>query len=433
MTIDPHVAAEIDHLADDAWAWMIDNTHPKTGLTLDRAANSRDAANARDGHRPRTAASLGGTGFYLSLLPVAVERHQLTDHDAATRAATTMRFVLDHVDHVGGVVLHFVDWETGRRAGTSEYSVLDTSIFLNACMVAAQRFGGACATLCDALLTRVQWEKLTTAHPRTGKRVLAYHYDGATKQLARNAVADVRSSENLMPCVLACGTPDNDRDATGPWCWENMAVVATDAGTTIGDWRPPAETVGLLNPRHGLFTSYYGLAWMNLAGVHDADGVDLHVNARRAALFNRAACRNVWARQFKTYTVENGGWWGISAGDGPTGYVAPNPVDGDPTGAVWPAAALAAFPWIPEELAADVARWLKSASWPRSRGRGAYGLAPFSIDRDWAADELISIDLGSFATNWWNYRLDGIVQKLWYGHPVARRGLDRLNFSAPRH
>ena len=64
IEVDKATAEELDRLADSAWSWFVVNTHPVTGLTLDRAANGSRG-------KQRNVGSLGGTGFYLGLLPVA--------------------------------------------------------------------------------------------------------------------------------------------------------------------------------------------------------------------------------------------------------------------------------------------------------------------------------------------------------------------------
>lgn len=183
----------------------------------------------------------------------------------------------------------------------------------------------------------------------------------------------------------------------------------------------------MLNPSHPLFTSQYGLLWADLRGLHDADGIDLSSNARDAALLNRAYCRQIAAGQFRTYQRAEGGWWGLSAGDGPHGYVAPGPVAGDPDGVAWPTAALASVQWIRETLEADLNHWRQSRSWPDVKGR--YGLAPLSLDRHWIGSDLIGIDLGCFACANAN-AADNAIHRLWSSHPVARAGISKLEFSA---
>src|SRR6185437_7406066 len=172
--VDKAIADEMYRLADSAWSWFVVNTHPVTGLTLDRAANGSRG-------KQRSVASLAGTGFYLGLLPVAVERGRLEEKAASQRAERTMRFALDSIDHVDGIMLHFVDWTSGRRAGKSEYSTLDTTIFLHGCIVAAQRFRGEVAAVADQLLERVRWENLKISDSRTRKSILSYGFDGATR------------------------------------------------------------------------------------------------------------------------------------------------------------------------------------------------------------------------------------------------------------
>ncbi|HEX5241973.1 MAG TPA: hypothetical protein VFW23_01835, partial [Tepidisphaeraceae bacterium] len=82
IDVDKAIAEEMDRLADSAWSWFVVNTHPVAGLTLDRAASgSRE--------KQRNVASLGGTGFYLGLLAIVVERGNLKENLAAQQAERT--------------------------------------------------------------------------------------------------------------------------------------------------------------------------------------------------------------------------------------------------------------------------------------------------------------------------------------------------------
>src|SRR5207245_379412 len=125
-----------------------------------------------------------------------------------------------------------------------------------------------------------------------------------------------------------------------------------------------------------LFTSYYGLGWAHLEGMPDRDGVDFHASARAAALANREFCRTVAAKKYVTFREAEGGWWGISAGDSPRGYVAPGPVLSAIDGTVWPTASAAAVTWAPQEIAEDLLRWHGSRNWVRATGPN--GLSPFN-------------------------------------------------------
>lgn len=394
----------LDELSRRGWEWFVRCTHPNTGMVLDRFANFADPAG------PVIMSSIAATGFYLSLLPDAVRRGRLAASEAEARAETSLRFAERHIEHVEGVLPHFVDWSTGRRFGASEFSALDTAIFLNGGMVAAGAYPGL-GGIVDRLLDRVRWPALVIQEGRRAGQ-LAYGFDGRTRDRL-GASADVRSSENLMPCVLAAGSRTHRVDRR---CWYSARIV-----------RSP-EAPDVLNPGHALFTSYYGLVWMDLSGLHDAEGVDLWSNARSAALLNRTCCRVHASKGHGTYRADNGSWWGLSAGDSPAGYVARGPLDGDPDGTVWPTAALGSIAWIPDELSADLAAWSGSAWWPRALGR--YGLSPFSADRDWIGRDIIGIDIGAFMGVWANVQARAI-HALWAGHPVARRGVTALEFSHP--
>ena len=306
----------------------------------------------------------------------------------------------------------FIDWKTGQRWENSEYSLLDTAIFLNGCMVVAEAFPET-ASLAGALLDRVEWTRFLMAHPINKRTMLSFGWnpDGGGKLLYP---ADVRSSELAMPYFLAAGSRTHPIPAA---IWYNTEVVW---GTVAG--------LQLLNPAHALFTSYYGLGWMSLQGWIDQQGIDLDANVRQATLANRAYCRTVAADMFQTCSEEAGGWWGLSAGDSPAGYVARGPVEGDPNGTVWPMAALAAIAWLPEVLADDLTSWRKSAAWARASGK--YGLSPFSTAKAWVGEDLIGIDVGSYAVNWANYQQDaGAVSPYWMRHPIAQNALQRLSYT----
>jgi hypothetical protein len=411
---------DIELLACDALQWFAKNTHPRTGLVLDRGPNF-------GGHEKRaTMSSIAATGFSLTLLPAAVDKKVLTSDEARERALTALRFSLASVPHVRGILLHFVDWKSGQRFGRSEYSILDTAIFLHGAIVAAQAFGQAVPEITEitsTLLDRVEWDQLVLH--RDGRPVLSHGYDGDSGQLLRTA-ADMRSGENLMPCVLAAGSRTHPTDS---WCWYNTRAPSGPASYPIDSWMPSQRYSRVMNSPFPLFTGYVGLVWMKLEGMNDHDQVDLWGNARLAAQFNRDYCRSVSAPRFATYRVENGGWWGLSAGDSPQGYVARGPRDGDEDGTVWPTAALASVAWIPSEIASDLQAWRTSPWWPKVRG--PYGLAPFSIDRNWVGPDIIGIDIGSFAANWINFQSQGI-HNLWHSHPAAKAGLKNLDFHMSR-
>jgi hypothetical protein len=220
----------------------------------------------------------------------------------------------------------------------------------------------------------------------------------------------VRSSEFGMAYFLAIGSRTHPIDAQ---LWYNTEVTYRE----VAGFK-------LLNAEHPLFTSYYGLGWHDLRDLNDREGVNLYDNARKAALANRAFCLAM-ANRYQTYRESEGGWWGLSAGDAQEGYVAQGPVVEQVDGTVWPVAAMAALPWMVDEMRADLLHWRSSPSWPRVNGDG--GLVPFNLDKDWYCSDLLGIDLGSFYLSLANYRNE-TIWRLWMGHPVGKRALRNLQF-----
>ena len=394
----------LNDLGRKAIRWFQDNRNPKSGLIRDRGPNWKGRGT------PSDMASIASAGYYLSLLPEAVRLGQITKPDAERHAIQLLQFVTTEMHDKDGLLFHFIHWETGKRWDQSEISVLDSAIFFNGCIVSAEAFGGRVAELANHLLDRVDWGKFLTVHPQTKKSVLSLGWRPESGGLI--GAIEFRSSEMAMPCFLAIGSRTHPIDAE---CWYNVPVSYRNVcGYKI------------LNAEQPLFTSYYGLGWHNLKGKIDRTGVDLEANARLAALANRAFCRQV-AVKFRTYQQSEGFWWGISAGDAPTGYVGPGPVVGQSDGTVWPTAALASIPWVSDELREDLSRWQASKSWGRIHGE--YGLASFNLDKDWIGADVIGIDLGSFAVSFANYRNE-TVRSLWMQHPVAVNALAKLEFKA---
>jgi hypothetical protein len=91
--------------------------------------------------------------------------------------------------------------------------------------------------------------------------------------------------------------------------------------------------------------------------------------------------------------------------------------------------AMAALPWIEQELRQDVPRWRASRSWDTALG--PYGLAPFRLQPapEWIGPDLIGIDLGSFAVALANHR-NKTVTGLWMRNPVAQRAVRKLGYAA---
>jgi hypothetical protein len=399
-TLEPR--ARLDELAARAFEWFEANRNPKTGLVPDRAPNRRYVGIPE---RPPIFCSIASVGYYLSMLPDAVATGRLAADDARERARTVLQFLEEHAEHHRGLLRHFIDMETGKAIKNDvEFSALDSAILFNGCMVVSVAFGGDVAELADRLIDRADWNALRLPATKDKPELLAMGWKQDTGLLGH---MEARSAEFAMPYFIAVGAGAEKR-VDPQLLWNTRVQSGTVAGHRV------------LNPTLALFTSYYCLGWCRLEGRRDRDGVDLWQNAIETALANREFSR---AEDNETYRDRWGGWWGISAGDSPRGYIGPGTVKGDAGGTVWPTTALAALPWAEKEIESDLKAWQASPVWDYVDG--PFGLAPFNLDQSWVGKDLVGIDLGSFYLAVANRRRE-TVWNLWRQHPVAKRAMERL-------
>ena len=119
-------------LQRDSFTYFGHQTNPANGLVRDKS-------------REGWPASIAAVGLALAAYPVGVERGFMTRDDAVQRTLATLRFFA-HAPHgpssdaTGhkGFYYHFLDMKSGRRAGRSELSSVD-SAFLFAGMATTKR------------------------------------------------------------------------------------------------------------------------------------------------------------------------------------------------------------------------------------------------------------------------------------------------------
>ena len=413
-------------LANKAFRWMADNQHPDSGLVSDRAPRDPNVTIVYDW------AAVSATGYYLSALPEAVLTLQISPSEALDRTKKILR-TLRQAPRYHGFFPQFINRPDGRHWRDPEgriyqlYSTLDTSILLNGIMVAQELFKSDAEVqdLSNQIFAEIDWSVMVEGN------FLSLGKDLSFDPPRNLGPLDVRSSEFLMTYILAAGAPGGERYAR---LYRNTRI----------EW---AQIQGrrILNDLHPLFTSYYGLGWADLRDQVDPDGIDYHDNAIQSTLANRDFSRRY---DHPTYSMRKGGFWGVSAGDFPRAIVrGPNDsdiyrascmhrvsegYDCDPLGTVWPITALAALPWAPTEILADLENWKKADPNLWNQVNGPYGILPFNLvspvdQKMWIARDYIGIDLGSFYIDVANYR-HGSVWQHWMNHPIAKEGLRRLEF-----
>lgn len=418
--------ARLDALQRHAFDYFLHWTNPANGLVADKS-------------QPDSPASIAAVGFALASYIVGVERGWMTRTNAIQWTLSLMRFFWtspqgtapDATGH-RGFYYHFLDMNTGRRAGLSELSTIDTT-FLIAGMLAAAAFFDRdtedeqeIRTLADALYRRVDWPwasngQATVTHgwkPESG--FLPYRWEGY--------------DEALLLYLLGLGSP------TYPLPTESYA-----AWVSTYQWK---EIHGHESIHAGpLFVHQYSHIWVDFRGVQDAfvrdRGIDYFENSRRATYIQQEyAIRNPY--QFTGYG-EN--FWGLTASDGPGwttrridgiersffDYVARG-VPGSPDdGTIAPWAVATSMPFAPEIVLPTV--WHLQDVYPQITGEYCFRCS-FSLsfpneanpDAGWISPYHFGINLGPLVLMTENHR-SGLLWRLMRACPYVVTGLRRAGFT----
>ena len=331
----------LDALQRDAFGYFLHQTNPVNGLVADKT--QRDAP-----------ASIAAVGFALAAYPVGVEREWMTRMEAIERTLAVLRFFWTSVqgtapDATGykGFYYHFLDMQTGRRAGRCELSTVDTAFLLAGMLTAASYFDQddeaelEIRTLADAIYRRADWQwaqnrGATVTHGWKPERgFLKYRWQGY--------------DEALVVYVLGLGSP------TYP-----LPAGSYEAWASTYRWRDLYGHEFLYGS--SLFIHQYSHLWIDFRGIQDefmrGKDIDYFENSRRAThVQQQYAIHN--PHSFVGYGPS---FWGLTASDGPGrtvrqvagvkrrffSYVARGVPDGPDDGTVAPWAVVASLPFAPE-------------------------------------------------------------------------------------
>ncbi len=408
------VEARPDSLDDEAFLDLVQATafdffwyeaNPENGLIRDRSSEN-------------SACSIASVGFGLSAVTVGIDRGWISREEGRERVLTTLEFFWNsrqgrEPDATGyrGFYYHFLNMDTGRRAGLNELSTIDTALLLAGVLHAGAYFDQEAAeelrirALADSLFDRVEW---TWIQPRAPKISMGWKPESGFIGADWNGY-----NEAMILYIMALGS---DTHMVTPFAW--------NVWTTTYSWQTHYGLSFLTFPP--LFGHQYSHAWIDFRGIQDPfmrnRSSDYFENSRRATLAQRA------------YAIANPGkWkdygehvWGITASDTPTGYRArgaPPPQNDD--GTIAPTAAGGSYAFTPDESLAAL-RHMYTAYLRRLWWRYGFRDA-FNPTRDWYASDHIGIDQGPILLMIENGRT-GRVWEVFMRSKVIQQGLYRAGF-----
>jgi len=331
----------LDRLQRDTFRYFWKEANPDNGLVPD---NTRKGAPS----------SIAAVGLALASYAVGVERGHISRRQGARRCATTLRFFAESAhgaepDATGyrGFFYHFLDLETGRRAGKCELSTIDTAILLAGALSAAAYFDGTAPEereireRAEELYSRADWNWAlnggdAVSHGwRPERGFIRYRWQGY--------------NEALILYVLGLGSPTHPLPEASYAAWAETYVWKKLYGYEYLHGAP-------------LFMHQLSHLWIDFRVIQDefmrGRGIDYFENSRRATYVQQQyAIRN--PRRFVGYGANS---WGITAADGPGparrrvrgverrfyAYKARGVPYGPDDGTLSPWAAAASLPFAPE-------------------------------------------------------------------------------------
>jgi hypothetical protein len=416
---------ELDQLERDTFKYFADEMNPENGLVADSTKQGAPS-------------SIAAVGFALTAYPIAVERGYLTRVEAIKRCLITLRFFHNGNQGTGpdaigykGFYYHFLDMKTGRRAGTSEVSTIDTTYLLAGALTVAMYFDGKTKEeseirrLAEALYLRADWHwaqkgALTVSHGWKPERgFIKYRWTGY--------------SEALILYILGLASPAFPLPEESYRAW-----------TETYKWK---ELYG-----HGfvyagpLFIHHLSHMWIDFRGIQDEymrdKAIDYFENSRRAIYAQQAyAMRN--PKKFAGYDRF---CWGITASDGPGpavrringrtrrfyDYIARSIPHGPDDGTLAPWAVAGSLPFAPEVVLPSLRRI--NQDYPDMTSKYGFKCSynpTFASGKrkgkGWVSQGYYGLDQGPIVMMIENYR-SGLIWRLMRKCPYIINGLRRAGF-----
>ena len=359
--------AFLEDLERRSFQYFWEQGNARTGLVLDRTRT--DGSPADEEHR--SVASIAATGFGLTALCVAAERHWVEPQAARARTRTTLRFFANQALQEHGWFYHWLDVKTGERKWKSEVSSIDTALLIAGALTARQYFrdDAEIVDLATKIYERIDFPWMLNGHPT----LLSMGWRPESGFI--NSRWDDYSEHPLL-YLMAIGSRTHPISPESWHAWKR-------------NWNQYAGYRYL--GKTPLFTYQYSPAWVDFRGRREIRGehIDYFENSVKATLAHRRFCIDL-ANEFPGYGPNI---WGISASDSMKGYVAWGgpPRDKAIDGTVVPYAAAGSLMFLPQLSLAALKTML--AKYPKIYGK--YGFADaFNPNTGWVNRDVIGIDLG---------------------------------------
>ena len=362
--------------------------------------------------------SSASSGFYLTSIPIAIERGWISYNEGYQLVNTTLNNYYDdpedpddfYVESEHGFFPHWFYQETGKWNEVDCFSSIDTAILMAGVLTVRQYFADTeVENVATKLYENVDWEWMLNGDDALSmgwepdKGFLPYTWEGY--------------NEGMLAVLLAMGSPTHPIPEESWDAWtRTYKQVEYQHGNQRYKFVESSST--------SLFTYQYPHIWFDFRGKTDKRGVNYFQNSVNATLENRAYC----IENQNNHTGYGKNVWGLTASECPlhdSSYGAHGPRQND-DGTIAPTGAGGSIIFTPIE-SIEALRYIKEnyeyGIW------GKYGFKDsFNLDIDYFSPTYIGIDQGAILTMVENYRT-GLVQNLFMQNGYTKVAMQKAGFT----
>lgn len=382
-----------------------DYGHPVSGL-------------ARERYNAGETTTIGGSGFGVMTIPVAVERGFITRAQGLQRLTTIVDFLTNKADKFHGAFSHWLNGTTGKVIpfGTNDDGAdLVETAYLMQGLLTVQQYFNASSPDEQALRQKIQllWQNVEwNWFQQNGQQVLYWHWSpnaGWAKNLPISGW-----NEALIVYVLAASSPTHPiTKSVYDQGWAKSGNIKNGKifyGVTL----PLGQAYG-----GSLFFTHYSFLGLDPRKLSDAYATYWTQNTAHARINYNYCVAN--PNNFYGYGAS---CWGLTASDIQNGYTASSPTHD--VGVIAPTAALSSFPYTPVESMQALRFFYYTLG---DRLWGNYGFKDaFNLSTQWIDNGYISIDQGPIIVMIENYRT-ALLWNLFMQNADIHSGLSKLGFS----
>ncbi len=398
-----------------------DAAHPAAGMALEVIPGDKNLV------------ALGASGFGIMALIVGTERGFITRAQGAERMQRIVRF-LARADRFHGVWPHFLDGNTAKvNPFFGKYDdggdLVETAFLAQGLLAARQYFNGANETeheireTITALWKGIEWNWY---RKDPASEVLYWHW--SPNHAFHISHPLIGWNETMIVYLLAIASPTHAVPAslyhTG-WAGQSETAIRYRQGwsrTTDGDhytngnrYSGIALDVGSVSE---LFFTHFSFLGFDPRNKRDRYANYFENNRKMALIHHAYAIEN--PRKFAGY---GDAAWGKSAGINAGGG---RPFPRDDNGTITTHAALASFPYTPEESMKALKHFYRNLD---GRLWGIYGFRDgYNPTENWFEDIYMGLNQGPIVAMIENHRT-GLLWKLFMANPEIGTALEKIGFT----